>query len=432
MTSLAAHPLRFRDYRFYLSARLCAVLAQEAMVIILGWQTYNFARLTMTTSGAAAQLGLIGLMQFLPVFFLTPLSGWVADRFDRRRVASVALLCNVASAATLALATFHHTISLPLIFAIAATTGAARAFMGPSMSSLAPNLVPRESLPRAIAVASIAWQSASIIGPALGGYLYGFRPWGAYAVAATLFFVALVAMNFIKPVAQTSVDRARHPIRQMIDGLSYVRTNRLVLGAITLDLVAVMLAGVTAILPIYARDIYHAGPTDLGHLAAASGVGAGLTALWFSFHPPRENVGNKMLGSVVVFGMSIILFGLTAYMPPAIGLPVGLFALAISGVSDMFSVFVRQSLIQMYTPDAMRGRVSSVSLLTISASNELGATESGFLSALVGPIAATIIGGTGAIVAAVLWSRWFPELGLARSFDTSNIATQSHQKEEPA
>jgi hypothetical protein len=246
-------------------------------------------------------------------------------------------------------------------------------------------------------------------------------------ISACLFLVSVFALVLVGDVRQAPPQRGRHPIRQVIDGLSYVRTNRLVFGAITLDLFAVLLAGTTALLPVYARDILHIGSAGLGHLAAAPGVGAGLTALIFSFRPLRHNVGLKMLLSVGVFGIATITFGLTAFMPSGIAMPVALAAMAIWGSADMFSVFVRQSLIQLHTPDEMRGRVSSVSMMTISASNELGDAESGFLAALIGPVAAVILGGAGAIMITLYWSRLFPELRRARTFDPPDDFQLSHR-----
>ncbi|MEJ7934625.1 MFS transporter [Sphingobium sp. AN558] len=425
----ASHPLSYGNFRAYLVGRLAAVLAQYSMMIVLGWQAYNVARETMDTSGAAAQLGLIGLAQFLPLFFLTPVTGWVADHYDRRKITRITLCLLIVAAAILALATYEGWVSLPLIFGIAAVVGIARAFNGPAYSALAPNLVPREALPNAIAISSVAWQAGSIIGPALGGYAYAATPWGAYALASALFATALIAMIFIGPVPQPPRDTTRHPVRQMIDGLTYVRSNRLVLATITLDLFAVLLAGATALLPVYARDILHVGSTGLGHLAAAPGVGAGLTALWFSFRPMKKDVGVKMLGAVILFGLATIAFGLTAFVPHSIAIEIGIGALVILGGADMISVYVRQSLIQLHTPDAMRGRVSSLSQLTISASNELGEAESGFLAALVGPVAAVIGGGIGAIVITLVWARLFPELRLARTFDPPETGASNFSQE---
>ena len=415
------HPLHYPDFRAYLAGRFAAVLAQYGMMIVLGWQAYNVARETMSTSGAAAQLGLIGLAQFVPLFFLTPVTGWVADHFDRRIITRVTLTLLTLASGLLAFATWEGWISLPLIFCIAAIVGIARAFNGPAYSALAPNLVPREVLPNAIAISSVVWQTGMIAGPALGGYAYAAEPWGAYALASALFAMALICMMLIGPVPQPPRDTSRHPIRQMIDGFAYVRTNRLVLAAITLDLFAVLLAGATALLPIYARDILHVGSTGLGHLAASPGIGAGVTALYFSFRPMKKEVGLKMLGAVVLFGLATITFGCTAFLPRSIAMEVGIASLIALGSVDMVSVYVRQSLIQLHTPDAMRGRVSSLSQLTISASNELGEAESGFLAALVGPIAAVIGGGIGAIVITLVWARLFPELRLARTFDPPDI-----------
>ncbi|WP_062733743.1 MFS transporter [Sphingobium abikonense] len=428
--ALPRHPLRFPNFRAYLIGRLAAVLAQYGMMIVLGWQAYNIARETMTTAGASAQLGLIGLAQFLPLFFLTPVTGWVADHFDRRIITRITLTVLATASGLLAFATYEGWVSLPLIFGMAVIVGTARAFNGPAYGALAPNLVPLAVLPNAIAISSVAWQAGMIAGPALGGYAYAATPWGAYALAAGLFTVALGAMLLIGPVPQPPRQTGRHPIRQMIDGFAYVKGNRLVLATITLDLFAVLLAGATALLPVYARDILHVGSTGLGHLAAAPGIGAAVTALWFSFRPMKSEVGLKMLGAVILFGIATIIFGSTAFLSRDIAMPVALGALVVLGGADMVSVFVRQSLVQLHTPDAMRGRVSSLSQLTISASNELGEAESGFLAALVGPVAAVIGGGVGAIIITLLWSRLFPELRLARSFDPPDIGRAEISQEK--
>ena len=432
MTALAhsRHPLRFGNFRAYLWSRFAAVLAQYAMMTILGWQAYNIARGTMSTSGAAAQLGLIGLVQFLPLFFLTPLTGWVADHFDRRYISRITLFILIAASGLLAMATYEGWISLPLIFGIAAVVGVTRAFNGPAYSALAPNLIPRDVLPNAIAIASVAWQTGMIAGPALGGYAYAIEPWGAYAAASGLFALAWVGMMMIGPIPQPPRDTTRHPVRQMLDGLTYVQSNRLVLASVTLDLFAVLLAGATALLPVYARDILHVGSRGLGHLAASPAIGAGLVALFFSIRPMQREVGVKMLAAVIIFGLATILFGCTAFLPTTIAMEVGIGALVTLGAADMVSVYVRQSLIQLHTPDAMRGRVSSLSQLTISASNELGEAESGFLAALVGPVVAVIGGGIGAIIITLLWTRLFPELRLARTFDPPDIREADFSQEK--
>ncbi|MFN3387792.1 MAG: MFS transporter [Allosphingosinicella sp.] len=406
------HPLSIANFRYYWVARLAATLAQGAMMLIIGWQVYNLARdAGMSAPAAAAQLGFIGLIQFVPLFALTPVTGWLADRIDRRHIARATIGLQILCAIILGWATWAETIGLPILFGVAFLLGIARAFSGPALGALAPNLVPREILPNAIALSSISWQAGMVAGPGLGGYLYAWIPAASYGGAAALFALALLCLFLIGPVPRPEVDRARHPIRQMIDGLSYVRTNRLVLAAITLDLFAVFLAGATALLPVYARDILQVGPEGLAQLGAAPALGATLTALFFSFRPLRTDVGVKMLGAVLVFGLATIVFGLSRWMP------LSLAALFVVGAADMFSVYVRQSLIQLSTPDAMRGRVGAVSQLTISASNELGEAESGFLAALIGPVAAVVAGGAGAIAITLLWAKWFPELRRARTFD---------------
>ena len=418
MTAAHPHPLTIPNFRAYWAARLSSTLAQYGMILIIGWQTYNIARESMGPSASAAQLGFIGLLQFLPLFFLTPAVGWVADHMDRRNVARATVALQTLCAATLAAFTWADAMSLPVLFSVAVLLGVARAFNGPALSALAPNLVPKEVLPNAIALSSIAWQAGMIVGPAIGGYAYAWMPPAAYIASTLLFVFAFIALSFIGPVPRSPIDRKRHPIRQIVDGAQYVWRNKLVLGAITLDLFAVLLAGATALLPIYARDILQVGATGLSQLAAAPASGAALTALYFSFKPLKTGVGPKMFGAVVVFGLATIVFGFSKWMP------LSLVALFIAGAADMFSVYIRQSLIQLHTPDDKRGRVAAVSLLTISASNELGEAESGFLAALIGPVAAVVVGGAGAIIVTLLWARWFPEIRRARTFDPPEAVLQ--------
>ena len=419
-------PFAFPNYRFFWLARLTAMTAASAMMLIIGWQVYNLARLTMSPAEAAAQLGLVGLIQFVPLFALTPVTGWVADRVDRRWIARLTIALQLACAATLGLLTHADAMSLPALFAVAALLGVARAFAGPALSALGPNLVPKALLPKAIALTTLAWQVGQIVGPALAGFLYAWRGPAAYGLSAALLAVALFALLMIGPVPRPEVDRNRHPIRQMIDGLGYVRTNRLVQAAITLDLFAVFLAGSTALLPIFARDILKVGAVGLGQLSAAPAVGAALTALFFSFRPLKSEVGLKMLGAVILFGIATIIFGLSRSML------LSLACLFVVGSADMFSVFVRSSLIQLHTPDAMRGRVGAVSQLTISASNELGDAESGFLAALIGPVAAVVAGGIGAVAITLLWARLYPELRLAKTFDPPDVSGELKARETAA
>jgi MFS family permease len=351
----------------------------------------------------------------VPLFVLTLVTGWTADRLDRRWIARGSVALELGCAAALGWLAWHHATTLLSLYIVAALLGVGRAFAGPALSALAPNLVPRDILPRAIALSSIAWQTGAVLGPALGGYLYAYAPYAPYAVSGVLFAVAFVCLLAIGPVARTGLARGPNPWAQMVEGLKYVRHNRLVLGAISLDLFAVLLGGATAMLPVFARDVLHAGPEGLGHLRAAPAVGATLTAAFFSIHPLKQGVGVKMLTAVAVFGAATIIFGFSRSMP------LSLLCLALLGAADMFSVYVRQSLIQLYTPDQMRGRVGAVSSLFISASNELGEAESGFLGAIIGPVTAVIAGGVGAIAVVLLWAWWFPELRLAKSFDAPDL-----------
>ena len=408
--SFVPEPLRIPDFRSFWLARLTTTIGQMAMVIVIGWQVYDIARQTMSIGDSAFQLGLIGLVQFVPLFALTPVSGWAADRFDRRHIARSVILLEMTCALVLFLATWTGHISLPILFGIAALLGVARAFAGPALGALAPNLVPRELLPQAIALSSTAWQSGAIAGPAIGGLLYDIDAHIPYAVSAALFAFGALCLFLIGPVPRSKIEPGR-PVQKMVEGLRYVRRNRLVLGAITLDLFAVLLGGVTAMLPIYARDILFVGAQGLGPMRAAPALGATLTAIYFSFRPIKTDVGVKMLSAVVVFGAATAIFGFSRSYPLSIAM------LSLLGAADMFSVYIRQSLIQLHTPDAMRGRVAAASTLAISASNELGEARGGFAAAWLGPITATVAGGIAAVAVTLLWAVWFPELRRARTFD---------------
>jgi MFS family permease len=406
-------PLQIPDFRLYWLARFAAVMATMAMVVIIGYQVYDVARSDygMSVRDAAFQLGLVGLVQFIPLALLTPLAGWVADRVERRTVARFANSIDILVALALGWFTYSDALTLPLLFALAALHGVARVFVGPAMSAIAPNIVPPPLLPRAIAMSSIAWQSASVIGPAIGGLLFAADAALPYWTSAALLLFASVTLCFIRPVHPPASAQRRHPLREMADGLAYTWRERFLLGAITLDLFAVLLAGATAMLPVFARDILMVGPEGLGFLRAAPAIGAAAVALWLAWRPLARNVGVKMLWAVVVFGLATIGFGLST------SFPLSLAFLVLLGAADMLSVFVRSSLVQLNTPDAMRGRVSAVSGLAISASNELGEMQSGIAAALLGPVGAVVFGGAGAIGVTALWAWWFPELRRAKTFE---------------
>ena len=421
------HPLRIADFRSYWLSRFASTIAMSAQAIIIGWQVYSVARATMDIKSSAAMLGLIGLAQFVPLFLLTPVVGLAADTFDRRWIVRATAALLTVTAALLGLLTYLGDLSLPFLFGAAVLVGVARAFSGPAYSALAPNLVPKESLPTAIAISSIAWQTGTIAGPSVGGLLYAYDPEIAYLTIAALLMVSLLLIFLIGKVPQPPAQTDRHPLQRIVDGFTYVRRNRLVLATITLDLFAVLLAGSTALLPIYAREFLTVGgaadgPRRLGILAACMGVGAAVTAIFFSIRPMKSNVGVKMLAAVVVFGIGILTFATAhLYLPPTAAFAVAVTGLVVAGGADMVSVYVRTSLIQLHTPDAMRGRVSAVSQLTISASNELGEAESGLLASLLGPVGAVVFGAFGAIAITLFWSRLFPELRLAKTFDPPDI-----------
>lgn len=409
--SAAPHPLTIPNFRAYFVSRLFATIAISAQGIIIGWQVYGIARQTLDIKEAAFLLGMIGLVQFVPLFLLTPVVGLVADTYDRRWIVRGTTALLTVNAAVLGWLTWSGQLTLPFLFGAAMFVGIARAFSGPAFSALAPNLVPRESLPTAIAVSATAWQLGTIAGPSVGGVLYAIHPDVAYGTIAGMFAAALVAVFLVGRVAQPPVQKDRRPFQRVADGFRYVRNNRLVLAAITLDLFVVLLAGATALLPVFARDILHVGADGFGVLAAGMGIGATAGSLWFSFRPMKTDVGDKMIVAVLIFAAAILVFGLSRVFWLSFA------ALVIAGAADMVSVYVRQSLIQLHTPDDMRGRVGAVSALTISASNELGEAESGLLASILGPVGAVVFGGVTAIGITLAWARLFPELRLAKTFD---------------
>ncbi|MBS0254721.1 MAG: MFS transporter [Proteobacteria bacterium] len=410
-------PLAIADFRLFWLARLTSVTASTGLVVVLGYQVYDLARsgYGMSIAAASFQLGILGLVQFLPMALLTPIAGVVADRHERRRVAATANLLVVAMALTLALVTRTGVATLPLLFLLAALLGVARAFFGPAMSATIANIVPAELMPKAIATSSIAWQTASVVGPAAGGVLYAVRPDLTYWAAAALTGIAVTAVISIRRIPPPEGNREAHPFRQMAEGLAFVRNERFLLGCITLDLFAVLLGGATALLPVYARDFLFVdgvavGSRGLGLMRAAPGLGAALVAGTLALRPLNHRVGTLMLGSVGVFGLVTALFGMSRNFHLSLAL------LVLLGAADMVSVFIRSTLIQLNTPNAMRGRVSSISGLAISASNELGEMESGLLAALAGAPAAVIAGGLGAMAITAIWARLFPELRRADTF----------------
>lgn len=407
-------PLQIPDYRRFWFARFLATFATISMVVLIGYQTYDVARAQygMGLRDASLMLGLLGAAQFVPLFVLTPVAGVAADLFDRRRVVLFANLIDCGIALTLALATLNDALSLPLLFALAAAHGAARVFNGPALSAIAPNIVPPALLPKAIALSSMGWQIGTVVGPAAGGFLFAESESAPYFLAAGMLLVSGLLISIVRPVRAVHEGPRRHPIRQIVDGFVFVRKERFLFGCITLDLFAVLLGGATAMLPVFARDILEVGPQGLGLMRGAPAVGAALVAAWLSWKPLENDVGVKMLWAVVAFGAATVAFALSR------NFALSMTMLALLGGADMISVFVRNSLIQLNTPDSMRGRVSAISGLAVSASNELGEFRAGLMAGVLGAVGAVAIGGVGAIVVTALWAAIFPELRQAKTFDS--------------
>jgi len=392
-----------RDYVLYLSGRFCATLATTAQAVVLAWEVYERARGTMPIAEAGFLVGMLGLAQFLPLLGLTLVAGETADRHDRRLILVLCYLAQLGTAASLAVFSASGGGLLP-IFALAAAFGCARAFFQPAASALGPMLVPLGLLPRAIATNSLVAQVASVAGPAVGGVCCAVAPAFGYAVCVSLYAIAAFCAALIRTDARPVVEPGRSRAEQIREGLGYVWGNKLVLGAISLDLFAVLLGGATALLPVFARDVLDVGPEGYGVLRAAPAVGAFVMAGWLAWKPIRSRAGPKMLAAVAVYGLATLAFGLSASFPFSLG------CLVVLGAADMVSVFTRQSLVQIATPDRMRGRVSAVSTLFIGASNELGEFESGVAARLLGPVGAVAFGGVGAVVVTGVWAWLFPAL----------------------
>ncbi|MBF0480896.1 MAG: MFS transporter [Desulfovibrionaceae bacterium] len=380
----------------YWQSLVSSSAAYQMLTVAIGWQVY-------AVSGSVMNLGLVGLAQFAPQLLLTLIVGDAADRFDRRRIAMVcqALMC--AGAAWLSLVSFLGWPSLTAVFSCAVLFGAARAFEMPVVQAMLPGLVEAPDLPRSLSLSASARQAAMIAGPALGGALYLPGAFVAYGACALLFALALLRM--VKtPTVKLVAKREPFSIKTLFGGIAYAKSQPVILGALSLDLFAVLLGGATALLPVYARDILHTGPAGLGVLRAAPSVGALLMSLVLARYPLKNRVGRKMFASVAVFGAGTVVFGLSE------SFALSLAALFTLGASDMISVVIRHTLVQIDTPDAMRGRLSAVNAVFIGTSNQLGEFESGLTAAWFGTVPAVVLGGVGTLVVVALWMRLFPSL----------------------
>jgi MFS family permease len=389
--------LRQRSFTFYLMARVLGTLAVQMQSVAIGWQVYEL-------TGSLVDLGLIGLAQFAPFLLFILIAGHVADRYDRRIIILLCMATQLLCGALLFALTFSGLRAVWPVFAVLALYGSARAFMMPATQAILINLVPPASFSRAVALSSSTFHVAVIAGPVLGGLLYLAGPTVVYAIVAALLLVSVALMSLTRTLTRRSGGREPVSWHSLLEGLRFVRSKPVVLGAISLDLFAVLFGGATALLPALARDVLHAGPGALGLLRMAPGVGAALTSVLLAFRPINRHVGLWMFGGVALYGIGTLVLGKSAW------LPLSLAALGLMGAGDMVSVYVRHMLVQLETPDAIRGRVSAVSSVFIGASNELGEFESGITAAWFGLVPAVLLGGAVTLGVTATWMRIFPSL----------------------
>ncbi|MFZ5708192.1 MAG: MFS transporter [Pseudomonadota bacterium] len=401
---------RHRDFGLFWLAMLFVNIAVQIQAVTIGWQVYAVGRETRTIEESAFLVGMVGLAQFVPLAVLSLFAGSTADRHSRRLIVAVALGVEIACIVGLVAVALMPAPDLRLVFVIAAGFGAARAYLNPAATALVPMLVPRADMPQAISLKSLSWQGAVIVGPWIGGMLVGLSTAAAYGAGALLYFLGLAIILFMR--ASTTPERQPgNPIGLIGEGLAYVWHNKIIFGAISLDLFAVLLGGATALLPAFASDVLDVGPEGFGLLRSGPAIGALLMAAALARWPLKRKAGVRMLLAVAGFGLATVVFALSRSMI------LSLAALAALGAADMISVYVRQTLVQIVTPDHMRGRVSSVSGLFISGSNELGEFESGVAARFLGPVGAALFGGLGTLAVTGLWAVLFPALRKADHLD---------------
>ena len=405
----------YTRFALFWTSRVCSTLAFHVLNVAIGWQLYAL-------TGDPLDLGLVGLAQFVPSVLLLLLAGHIADRHDRRRVLQMCAVAEVLAALVLCAGSALGMLTPRAIFALVFLIGAARAFQIPTMQALLPSLVPPPLLARAIAANSTASQAATVAGPALGGLVYIAGPAIVYGACAMLFVAAGVLIRRVQPRHAPFARPANSGWASMLDGIRFVRGRPIVLGAISLDLFAVLLGGATALLPIYARDLLHTGPWGLGLLRSATAVGALGMALWLAHHPLGARAGRKMLAAVAVFGVATIVFGVSR------SFTLSLAALVVLGAADVVSVVVRQTLVQLQTPDHMRGRVSAVNALFFGTSNQLGEFESGVLAAWIGVVPSVVVGGLGTLVVVMLWMKLFPDLARFDRLESAAIVSETPRR----
>jgi MFS family permease len=385
-----------RPFLAFWFARVCTASSFQMITVAIGWHIYEL-------TGNVLDLGLVGLVEFLPRVLFMLHTGHVADRFDRRRVAAACQVLQALVAGVLVFASATDSASRELIFLMAFVLGAARAFEMPATQALLPNVVPKELFPRAVAASASAMQAATIVAPALGGLLYAFGSLWVYGPTAILYIAACALMLGLSS-NQQQANKAPANLENLLAGIRFIRSRPDILGAISLDLFAVLLGGATALLPVFAKDILLTGPWGLGLLRSAPAVGALLMSFWLARFPIERNVGRIMFTSVGIFGVTTIAFGLST------SFWFSLAVLAVLGAADMISMVIRGAFVQLHTPDEMRGRVSAVNGLFIGASNQLGEFESGVTAAWFGTVPAVVMGGVGTLLVTGLWMKLFPSL----------------------
>ncbi|MDV2902776.1 MFS transporter [Phytobacter diazotrophicus] len=388
--------LQHRSFVSFWLARTSSSFGFQMLSIIVGWQIYS-------QTHSAFWLGMIGLVQFFPSVILALPAGHIADQFDRRRVVMFGQILEWAAIALLAWLTWKGDVSVGVILSLIFIISSAKTLESPAMISMLPALVPTSILPRATAANAVSGQAAQIVGPALGGFLYAAGAEVVYAVTAGLYLLSLMLVLTLR-YEQALPPRTPPTLSSLFAGVDFIRKRPDVLGVISLDLFAVLLGGATALLPIFAHDVLHTGPIGLGVLRSAPAVGALLMGFWLSHRALKRNVGMIMFMSVAGFGVATLVFALSSWMWLSL---LALFAL---GGCDMVSMVIRGSLVQLDTPDEMRGRVNAVNSIFINTSNQLGEFESGMLAAWLGAVPAAAIGGIGTLVVVALWMKWFPNL----------------------
>lgn len=393
----------YKGFRLFWLALVASTFAVQIMSISVGWQIYDLTRNPLF-------LGYVGLAQFLPALLLVLVTGLAADKFPRRGIMAICLTIEIICAGGLAWLAFSNTIEIWPIYVVLVTLGIARAFMGPAASSLAPNLVPPEALANAVTANATAWQLATIAGPMAGGLLYGISSFVPYATAATLVAIAVVLVMFIPKPKQNTSDQ-QTSIKTILAGFNFIWSEKLVFGAISLDLFAVLLGGAVALLPVYARDILEVGPWGLGMLRSAPAIGAITMAIFLAKVPIKKNAGMILFGFVAAFGFFTVIFGFSTSVWVAVP------ALVMMGSCDMVSVVLRETLMQLWTPDEVRGRVNAVNSVFIGASNELGEFRAGVVAFKWGTVFAVTFGGFATMGVAALWSQMFPQLRKAQSIE---------------